>query len=94
MWPNARIAIENPNRLSDAIDAEALKQTSSALFSTSRCWDDGIILPQQTRKVYEKFARDSPLTFRAFQTLSKCLSIIEQSKGVHRQDMKHAVHRL
>lgn len=77
MWPNARIAIDNPNRLSDSIDSDTVKQTSSALYSTSRCWDDGIILPQQTRK-----------------TLSKCLSIIEQSKNLVKVDMKHAVHRL
>ncbi|CAD5111722.1 DgyrCDS1011 [Dimorphilus gyrociliatus] len=77
LWPNARVAIENPSRLSNVDEKETLERTSSALYSTSRCWDDGIILPQQTRK-----------------TLSKCLSIVEQSKGVRREDMQHAVHRL
>ncbi len=30
---------------------ERLKQTTSAMFSSSRVWDDGIILPQNTRQV-------------------------------------------
>ncbi len=28
-----------------------LEQTTSALYSSSRLWDDGIILPQHTRQV-------------------------------------------
>jgi len=30
-----------------------LEEESSAFFSTSRLWDDGVILPQDTRKVKE-----------------------------------------
>lgn len=62
LWPNARVSITAPSYsgsvfLSDE-DGETqgdfekrLKEESSAFFSSGRLWDDGVILPQETRKV-------------------------------------------
>ncbi len=36
------------------LSLQRLKEESSAFFSTGRLWDDGVILPQDTRKVTEK----------------------------------------
>lgn len=61
LWPNARVSITAPNysdslfspeddEKQEDIDAK-LKEESSAFFSSGRLWDDGVILPQDTRKV-------------------------------------------
>uniref|UniRef100_A0A673FY86 methylcrotonoyl-CoA carboxylase n=1 Tax=Sinocyclocheilus rhinocerous TaxID=307959 RepID=A0A673FY86_9TELE len=61
LWPNARVSILAPGH-SDAFVQneeeitqinEMLEEESSAFFSTGRLWDDGVILPQDTRKVKE-----------------------------------------
>lgn len=61
LWPNARVSITAPS-YSEALfspednetleDIESkLKEESPAFFSSGRLWDDGVILPQDTRKV-------------------------------------------
>ncbi|KAG7487780.1 hypothetical protein MATL_G00027060 [Megalops atlanticus] len=59
LWPNARVSLLAPG-CSGALageDVEAttinekLEEESSAFFSSGRLWDDGVILPQDTRKV-------------------------------------------
>uniref|UniRef100_A0A4W3GBL2 Methylcrotonoyl-CoA carboxylase beta chain, mitochondrial-like n=1 Tax=Callorhinchus milii TaxID=7868 RepID=A0A4W3GBL2_CALMI len=65
LWPNARVAIVGPSHCADYPGAEAesrdetelqrlkerLEEESSAFHSSSRVWDDGVILPQDTRTV-------------------------------------------
>ncbi|XP_068020692.1 methylcrotonoyl-CoA carboxylase beta chain, mitochondrial isoform X3 [Melanerpes formicivorus] len=67
LWPNARIALVDPRHLSTVPQAgdsdcagdeaelrqlkEKLEEESSAFYSSARLWDDGVILPQDTRKV-------------------------------------------
>ncbi|XP_027746858.1 methylcrotonoyl-CoA carboxylase beta chain, mitochondrial-like isoform X1 [Empidonax traillii] len=66
LWPNARVALVDSRSFStvpragdsDCTDESELKQLkakleeeSSAFYSSTRLWDDGIILPQNTRKV-------------------------------------------
>ncbi|NXP73646.1 MCCB carboxylase, partial [Ramphastos sulfuratus] len=67
LWPNARVALVDPRHLSTVPQAEdsdcagdeaelkqlkeKLEEESSAFYSSARLWDDGIILPQNTRKV-------------------------------------------
>ncbi|XP_068546453.1 biotin-dependent 3-methylcrotonyl-coenzyme A carboxylase beta1 subunit-like [Anas acuta] len=66
LWPNARVALVDSRHLttvpqaggSDSTDESELKhlkqrleEESSAFYSSARLWDDGIILPQNTRKV-------------------------------------------
>nr|XP_046248266.1 methylcrotonoyl-coenzyme A carboxylase 2 [Scatophagus argus] len=67
LWPNARVSIAAPGHSSSLLPPEAeqeeerkkqedslnerLKEESSAFFSSARLWDDGVILPQDTRKV-------------------------------------------
>lgn len=63
LWPNARVSITAPSYSGslfapDDKDSEKqedferrLKEESSAFFSSGRLWDDGVILPQDTRKV-------------------------------------------
>lgn len=60
LWPNARVSMTAPGHASSLLphDGEqeedlnrALMEESSAFYSTGRLWDDGIILPQHTRKV-------------------------------------------
>lgn len=63
LWPNARVSITGPNCAgalftpdedSDETQEDfntRLKEESSAFFSSGRLWDDGVILPQHTRKV-------------------------------------------
>ncbi|KAL1270136.1 hypothetical protein QQF64_032425 [Cirrhinus molitorella] len=62
LWPNARVSMLAPGH-SDALVQteeeitqinEMLEEESSAFFSTGRLWDDGVILPQDTRKVLSK----------------------------------------
>ncbi|TNM88123.1 hypothetical protein fugu_006344 [Takifugu bimaculatus] len=60
MWPNARVSITAPDHASSLLPHDSnqvedvnrmLTEESSAFFSSGRLWDDGIILPQHTRKV-------------------------------------------
>uniref|UniRef100_A0A672YTI6 methylcrotonoyl-CoA carboxylase n=1 Tax=Sphaeramia orbicularis TaxID=375764 RepID=A0A672YTI6_9TELE len=60
LWPNARVSITAPGHSSSLFDPDdeqqedfsrRLKEESSAFFSSGRLWDDGVILPQDTRKV-------------------------------------------
>ncbi|XP_058030389.1 methylcrotonoyl-CoA carboxylase beta chain, mitochondrial-like isoform X2 [Ahaetulla prasina] len=67
LWPNARIALVdsrrsftftqlwNNNYSESEIDLKLLKgklqNESNALYSSARIWDDGVILPQSSRKV-------------------------------------------
>uniref|UniRef100_A0A671QN89 methylcrotonoyl-CoA carboxylase n=1 Tax=Sinocyclocheilus anshuiensis TaxID=1608454 RepID=A0A671QN89_9TELE len=55
LWPNARVSILAPGH-SDAFDVKCIidrLEESSAFFSSGRLWDDGVIRPQDTRKVKE-----------------------------------------
>ncbi|KAJ0065665.1 hypothetical protein NL108_015194 [Boleophthalmus pectinirostris] len=62
LWPNAKVSITAPNYSESLFSPEEdkdtkenfemiLKEESSAFFSSGRLWDDGVILPQDTRKV-------------------------------------------
>ncbi|KFU87323.1 hypothetical protein M959_05740, partial [Chaetura pelagica] len=67
LWPNARVALVDPRHFSTVPRAgdgdctgdeselkqlrEKLEEESSAFYSSARLWDDGVILPQNTRKV-------------------------------------------
>ncbi|XP_018582327.2 methylcrotonoyl-CoA carboxylase beta chain, mitochondrial isoform X1 [Scleropages formosus] len=59
LWPNARVSLVAPGYSGtlthdeEEITAinERLEEESSAFFSSGRLWDDGVILPQETRKV-------------------------------------------
>ncbi|XP_022053618.2 methylcrotonoyl-coenzyme A carboxylase 2 [Acanthochromis polyacanthus] len=67
LWPNARVSVTAPGHAGSLLllDGEQeeeqkkqeeklnrrLKEESSAFFSSGRLWDDGVILPQDTRKV-------------------------------------------
>ncbi|XP_026125037.1 methylcrotonoyl-CoA carboxylase beta chain, mitochondrial isoform X2 [Carassius auratus] len=62
LWPNARVSILAPGHSDTFVQTEEeitqinemLEEESSAFFSTGRLWDDGVILPQDTRKVLSK----------------------------------------
>ncbi|XP_039623747.1 methylcrotonoyl-coenzyme A carboxylase 2 isoform X1 [Polypterus senegalus] len=63
LWPNARVALVGPNdhlegelqnTAEDTKVKQKLEEESSAFYSSSRLWDDGVILPQDTRKVLGK----------------------------------------
>uniref|UniRef100_A0A3Q2P8F2 methylcrotonoyl-CoA carboxylase n=1 Tax=Fundulus heteroclitus TaxID=8078 RepID=A0A3Q2P8F2_FUNHE len=61
LWPNARVSLTGPGHAGSLLPAddgreaeklnEKLEEESSAFFSSGRMWDDGVILPQETRKV-------------------------------------------
>ncbi|XP_056386285.1 methylcrotonoyl-CoA carboxylase beta chain, mitochondrial-like [Hyla sarda] len=65
LWPNARIGLVDATRLSWSgqkdegwtdkkefkTQLDRLKEESSAFYSSGRLWDDGVILPQDTRRV-------------------------------------------
>ncbi|NXX89592.1 MCCB carboxylase, partial [Centropus bengalensis] len=67
LWPNARVALVDPRQFPAVPQAgdndctadeselkhlkEKLEEESSAFYSSARLWDDGVILPQNTRKV-------------------------------------------
>uniref|UniRef100_A0AAR2LQQ1 methylcrotonoyl-CoA carboxylase n=1 Tax=Pygocentrus nattereri TaxID=42514 RepID=A0AAR2LQQ1_PYGNA len=59
LWPNARVSILAPGHADALVQEERetvhineqLKKESTAFFSSGRLWDDGVILPQDTRKV-------------------------------------------
>ncbi|XP_037391531.1 methylcrotonoyl-CoA carboxylase beta chain, mitochondrial-like [Pygocentrus nattereri] len=62
LWPNARVSILAPGYAGALAQDEEetmrineqLEEESSAFFSSGRIWDDGVILPQDTRKVLGK----------------------------------------
>lgn len=69
LWPNARIGLVDadcapPSRLEEGDRSEdgkeftalltRLKEESSAFYSSARLWDDGVILPEDTRQVLSK----------------------------------------
>jgi 3-methylcrotonyl-CoA carboxylase beta subunit len=61
MWPNAKIGVMGGQQAQDVLDSinsknqedllNRFEEESSAYYSTSRLWDDGIIDPADTRKV-------------------------------------------
>jgi 3-methylcrotonyl-CoA carboxylase beta subunit len=61
MWPNARIGVMGGQQAQDVLDAingnnnkdliRKFEEESTAYYSTSRLWDDGIIDPKDTRTV-------------------------------------------
>uniref|UniRef100_A0A674D9R5 methylcrotonoyl-CoA carboxylase n=1 Tax=Salmo trutta TaxID=8032 RepID=A0A674D9R5_SALTR len=59
LWPNARVSLVAPGHSAALAQEEEdvekinkrLEKESSAFFSSGRLWDDGVILPQDTRKV-------------------------------------------
>ncbi|XP_072245076.1 methylcrotonoyl-CoA carboxylase beta chain, mitochondrial [Leuresthes tenuis] len=67
LWPNARVSVTAPGHAGSLLPPEdeqdeeqkkqeeklnrKLKEESTAFFSSGRMWDDGVILPQDTRKV-------------------------------------------
>ncbi|KAF7651199.1 hypothetical protein LDENG_00114310 [Lucifuga dentata] len=60
LWPNARVSMVAPGHAGSLLPPgseeeeemnEKLKEESSAFYSSGRLWDDGVILPQYTRKV-------------------------------------------
>ncbi|XP_041695294.1 methylcrotonoyl-coenzyme A carboxylase 2 [Coregonus clupeaformis] len=59
LWPNARVSLVAPGHSAALAQEEEdvekinkrLENESSAFFSSGRLWDDGVILPQDTRKV-------------------------------------------
>jgi 3-methylcrotonyl-CoA carboxylase beta subunit len=61
MWPNARIGVMGGQQAQDVLDSinknnqedllRRFEEESSAYYSTSRLWDDGIIDPADTRTV-------------------------------------------
>uniref|UniRef100_A0A3B5BLZ2 methylcrotonoyl-CoA carboxylase n=1 Tax=Stegastes partitus TaxID=144197 RepID=A0A3B5BLZ2_9TELE len=67
LWPNARVSVTAPGHAGSLLPHNSeqeeeqekqeeklnrrLKEESSAFFSSGRLWDDGVILPQDTRKV-------------------------------------------
>ncbi|KAL6458979.1 hypothetical protein MHYP_G00324510 [Metynnis hypsauchen] len=62
LWPNARVSILAPGHAGALVQEdretirinEQLEKESTAFFSSGRLWDDGVILPQDTRKVLGK----------------------------------------
>ena len=64
MWPNAKISVMGGQQAQDVLNAikggsnkdnqdliRKFEEESSAYYSTSRVWDDGIIDPADTRKI-------------------------------------------
>uniref|UniRef100_A0A0E9WZV7 Acetyl-coenzyme A carboxylase carboxyl transferase subunit beta domain-containing protein n=3 Tax=Anguilla TaxID=7935 RepID=A0A0E9WZV7_ANGAN len=59
LWPNARVSLLAPGHSGDLAQEDKvdthihnkLEKESSAFFATARLWDDGVILPEDTRKV-------------------------------------------
>uniref|UniRef100_A0A7N8WTM0 methylcrotonoyl-CoA carboxylase n=1 Tax=Mastacembelus armatus TaxID=205130 RepID=A0A7N8WTM0_9TELE len=67
LWPNARVSMAAPGHAGSLLPPDSaqeeeqkkkqddlnrrLKEESSAFYSSGRLWDDGVILPQDTRKV-------------------------------------------
>ncbi|CAK6982098.1 methylcrotonoyl-coenzyme A carboxylase 2 [Scomber scombrus] len=67
LWPNARVSMTAPGHADSLLPPDTeqaeekknqedklnkrLEEESSAFYGSGRLWDDGVILPQQTRKV-------------------------------------------
>lgn len=61
MWPNAKIGVMGSEQLTAVMETvgktvdpelkKRIERESEAVFSSARLWDDGVILPQHTRKV-------------------------------------------
>ncbi|XP_075944564.1 methylcrotonoyl-CoA carboxylase beta chain, mitochondrial isoform X2 [Anarhichas minor] len=66
LWPNARVSMTAPGHAGSLLPPDSeqeeekkqedklnrrLEEESSAFFSSGRLWDDGVLLPQDTRKV-------------------------------------------
>ncbi|XP_028259556.1 methylcrotonoyl-CoA carboxylase beta chain, mitochondrial isoform X2 [Parambassis ranga] len=62
LWPNARVSVTAPGHAGSLLPPDSeqedeqklnrkLQEESSAFYSSGRMWDDGVILPQDTRKV-------------------------------------------
>ncbi|KAJ7992914.1 hypothetical protein DPEC_G00267020 [Dallia pectoralis] len=59
LWPNAKVSLMAPDHAEALAEEDEdvekinkrLEKESSAFFSSGRLWDDGVILPQDTRKV-------------------------------------------
>ncbi|KAF5333502.1 hypothetical protein D9611_002520 [Ephemerocybe angulata] len=63
MWPNAKVSVMGSGQLSDVMKTvskdpsqhdslkKEIEDQSTALYSTARLWDDGIIKPTETRDV-------------------------------------------
>lgn len=78
LWPNARVSIVAPGHSNSLLPCDGeheedfnmrLMEESSAFFSSGRLWDDGVILPQHTRKVNQLLSTLSEELFllRGFQ---------------------------
>ncbi|XP_071421161.1 biotin-dependent 3-methylcrotonyl-coenzyme A carboxylase beta1 subunit-like isoform X2 [Pithys albifrons albifrons] len=85
LWPNARVALVDSRHFSTvpgaggsgcADDSELkqlkkkLEEESSAFYSSARLWDDGIILPQNTRKVVAQCLEI--MAQQQYQAVSQC----------------------
>uniref|UniRef100_A0A8P4K3R8 methylcrotonoyl-CoA carboxylase n=1 Tax=Dicentrarchus labrax TaxID=13489 RepID=A0A8P4K3R8_DICLA len=81
LWPNARVALTAPGHSGSLLPPESeqeddlnrrLKEESSAFYSSGRLWDDGVILPQHTRKSVHKnyFQYNLNLPFRFFPVMT------------------------
>ncbi|KAF6724310.1 putative methylcrotonoyl-CoA carboxylase beta chain, mitochondrial [Oryzias melastigma] len=61
LWPNARVSVTAPGHVGALLPRDdyeeeeklnrRLDEESSAFFSSGRMWDDGVILPQDTRQI-------------------------------------------
>ncbi|KAG8926705.1 hypothetical protein FRC02_008720 [Tulasnella sp. 418] len=63
MWPSAKVSVMGSSQLSQVMSRvskdpsqhatlkDKIEEQSNALYSTARLWDDGIIMPQDTRDV-------------------------------------------
>ncbi|XP_061859576.1 methylcrotonoyl-CoA carboxylase beta chain, mitochondrial-like isoform X2 [Colius striatus] len=88
LWPNARVALVDSRHFSTVPQAgdsdytgneselkrlkEKLEEESSAFYSSARLWDDGVILPQNTRKVIAQCLEI--IEQQKYQTVSPCQS--------------------
>ncbi|KAF1985339.1 ClpP/crotonase [Aulographum hederae CBS 113979] len=59
-WPNARTSVMGPDQLSSVMKTvgkddpalrERIERESRVEFGSARCWDDGVVVPKETRKV-------------------------------------------
>ncbi|XP_074762096.1 methylcrotonoyl-CoA carboxylase beta chain, mitochondrial-like isoform X2 [Athene noctua] len=86
LWPNARVALVDSRHFSTVPRAgdnsctgaeselkhlkEKLEEESSAFYSSARLWDDGVILPQDTRKVIAQCLEI--VEQQKYQVVSRC----------------------
>ncbi|KAM9007699.1 LOW QUALITY PROTEIN: methylcrotonoyl-CoA carboxylase beta chain, mitochondrial-like [Ara ararauna] len=86
LWPNARVGLVDSRHLSTVPQAgdcdhrgeeaelkqlkEKLEEESNAFYSSARLWDDGIILPQSTRKVIAQYLKTTEQ--QKYQVVSRC----------------------